>query len=143
MAEVFFPTDDLAPLPAAATFIEIDHRLQEAASVVVGDATKVSLAEVSLASLDGTPTASDEVVAGNEGAGSADEDSVGDDTILADEAVLTVNEVEDVLRVAFAEADQSVSITNVQGAISVGYDLSSDLPRHSFGCTGIPYYLVC
>ena len=110
--------------------------------VVVDDATKVSLAEVSLASLDGTPTALDEVVAGNEGVGSADEDSVGDETILADEAVLTVNEVEDVIRDAFAEADQLVSITNVQGAISVGHDLSSDSPRHSFGCTGIPDYPV-
>lgn len=108
------------PLPAAATFIQqTDHRLQSTASVV--DANQTSSAEPRHASLDDMPTVSDEVVAGNED----DDGSVGDDTILADEAVLTVNEVEEVLRDAFAEADQLVSIANTQeGSIPVSEDLT-------------------
>lgn len=133
-----FPPDDLTPLPAAAAFIEIDHQLDSVASVVVGDATKVSLA-----SLDGTPPTPDEVIPGNEDMGSVDENSVGDDTILADEAVLTVNEVEEVLRDAFAEADQFASIINAQGAAPVGDDLTPDLSGPLLGCTGIPHHLIC
>lgn len=123
-------------LPAATTFIEIDHQLQPV--VPIGDITKVSLAEVSLASLDNAPTISDEVVAGKEGGDSADEDPVGDDTVIADEAVLTVDEVEDALRDAFAEADQSVSITPDQdGASSVGENLTLVSPESSPDRIGI------
>lgn len=77
------------------------------------------------------------MAAGDENADSVDEGSVGDDTILADEAVLTVNEIEDVLRDAFAEADQLVSITIVQGGnASVGGDFTSGSPGPSLDCVG-------
>lgn len=59
------------------------------------------------------------------------EDTVGDDTILADETVLTMNEVEEVLRHAFATADRSASIPSDQGATLVGYCLSSASPEPS------------
>lgn len=114
MAEVYFYfyLDVLAPLPAAATFIEIDHQVQPTASEV-GDTANASYTGVSLPSLGGVPTILTEVEAGNEDAGSADEDSIGDVTIIASGAILTANEVEEVLRDAFAEADQLASITNV------------------------------
>jgi hypothetical protein len=70
----------------------------------------------------------------------ADEGSVGDDTVLADEAVLAVNEVEEVLRDAFAEADQLASITNDQGATPVGDDPTSVSPGPSLGCVGIRHH---
>jgi hypothetical protein len=116
------------PLPAATAFIEIDQQSQLAASI--GDTTKVSLAP-----LDGTPTISDEVVGGEEGEG-----PVGDDTVLADEAVLAVNEVEEVLRDAFEEADQLASITNDQGATPVGDDPTLVSPGSSLDCVGIRWY---
>lgn len=106
---------DLAPLPAATALIEIDHRLRS--TVSIDDTTKISLAGVSLASLDG-------VVAGKEDGDNADEDAVGDDTVLIDEAVLTINEVEEVLRHAFAAADQSASSASEQGTALVGDYLS-------------------
>lgn len=133
--------DDLAPLPAAATFIEIDHRLQSTASVI-GD-TKVPLVEVSLTSPGSIPTISTEVVGGNEDMDSADGDSVGNDTILADEGVLMVNEVEQVLRDAFAEADQLASVTNVQGTVPVGEGLILDWPGPSLGYPGIQHRVTC
>ena len=127
-------------LPAATTFIENDHQSQSAASI--GD-TKVSLAEVSFASLGGTPTILDELVGGEEDEESADEDPVRDYTVLADEAVLTVNEVEEVLRDAFEEADQLVSITNDQeGATPVGDDLTLISPRSSLNRIDIRHYHV-
>lgn len=98
-------------------------------TVSIDDTTKISLAGVSLASLDGIFT--DEAVAGKEDGDSADEDAVGDDTVLVDEAVLTINEVEEVLRHAFAAADQSVSIASEQGATLVGDYLSSVSPKPS------------
>lgn len=83
-----------------------------------------------------------EVVAGSDDTDSADEGSVGDDTILAGEAVLTVNEVEEVLRDAFAEADQLASITNAQGPIPVGEDLILDLPEPSLYCLDVRHHSV-
>lgn len=124
-------------LPAATTFIENDHQSQSAASI--GD-TKVSLAEVSFASLGGTPTISDEVAGGEEE--SADEDPVRDHTVLADEAILTVNEVEEVLRDAFEEADQLASITNDQGATPVGDDPTLVSPRSSVYCIDVQHHHV-
>ena len=60
-------------------------------------------------------------MASNEDTNSTDEDSAADNTILAGDAVLTVNEVEEVLRGAFAQADRSTPTTDVQeGAVSVG-----------------------
>ncbi|KAF9648321.1 hypothetical protein BDM02DRAFT_2279947 [Thelephora ganbajun] len=117
---------DLMPLPAVTTFIEIDRHIQLVASVVAGDTTKVDLAEVSLASVDGAPIIPDRAAV-NEDASSADEDSVGGDTILADEAVLTVNEVEEVLRDAFAEADQLVSVTNAREGGASESDITPSL----------------
>ena len=70
-------------------------------------------------------------MAGKEGRDSADEDAVGDDTVLADETVLTMNEVEEVLRHAFAAADRSPSIPSDQGATLVSYCLSSTSPEPS------------
>ena len=136
----FLFLDDLVPLPAATTFIEIDHQSQPAAPI--DDSTKVSLAEILLASSDGTPIILDEVVVGEEDEESADEDPVGDDTVLADEAVLTVNEVEEVLRDAFEEADQLASITNDQGATSVRDNPTLVSPGSSLDCIGIQYYHV-
>jgi len=121
-------------LPAATTFIEIDHRLQSVTSI---DGTNEgSFAEVSLPSLDGTLTILDEAVAVKEGGDSADEDPVGKNTTLAEEAILTVNEVEEALRDAFAEADQLSSIKNDQGAASVGKDITLVSPRPSLYCIG-------
>ena len=129
------------PLPAATTFIEIDHQPQPFVSI--SDTTKVSFAKVSLSLLDGTPTISDENVAGKEGGDSADEDPVGNDTVLADEAILTVNEVEEALRDAFAEADHSGSVKNDQGSISVGKDLTLVSPGLSPDCIGVRHCPVC
>jgi len=121
------------PLHAATTFIEIDHQSRLAGSI--DDTTKVSLAGVSLAPLDGVPAISDETV------GEEDEDPVGDDTVLADEAVLTVGEVEEVLRDAFKEADQLASIANDhEGTTSVGDDPTLVPPGSSSDCTGIRRY---
>lgn len=105
-----FLPDNLASLPAAATFINIDHQLQSAAPLVV-NTTGMAVAG---GSLDGIPTISAEVTTGDGDMDDADEGSAGDVTILADEGVLTVNEVEEVLRGAFAEADQLASITDAQ-----------------------------
>jgi len=91
---------------------------------VVGDTADASFVGVSL--LGGVPTISTEVEAGNVDSDSADGDSIGDVTIVASGAVLTVNEVEEVLRGAFAEADQLASITNAQGAVTVSVVLASD-----------------
>ena len=137
----FFFLDDLTPLPAAATFIEIDHQLQSA-DPAVGDTTKVSLARVSLTSPDGIPTISTDVGDGDEDVDSTDEDSVGNDTILAGGAVLTVNEVEEVLRDAFAEADQLASITNAQGTVPVSENLTSDPPGRSLHCVDNQHCLI-
>lgn len=83
------------------------------------------------------------MVAVDDNADSADEGSAGDDTILADEAVLTVNEIEDVLRDAFAEADQLASITIVQeGDSSVGGDFISGSPGPSLACVGNRHRLI-
>lgn len=105
----------LASLPAAATLVDIDHQLQPELPVAVDEATKVSVAEAeaSFTSLEGTPSIS-EVVVGIEDVGDAGEDSVADDTVLVDGAVLTANEVEEVLKDAFAETDQTVLTRNVR-----------------------------
>ena len=129
---LFLYLDDLAPLPAAATFIEIDHHLQPIAPVV-GDTTNASIVGVSLTSPSGVPTVSTEAEGSNEDVDSADEDSIGDVTIITSGAVLTVNEVEEVLRGAFAEADQLASIKNVQGVVPVSVVLASDSPGPSLG----------
>lgn len=129
---LFFCLDDLAPLPAAATFIEIDHQLHPTAPVV-GDTINPSTIGAFLTSPGGVPTISTEVEAGNEDADSADEDSIGDVTIIAGGAVLTVNEVEEVLRGAFAEADQLASTTNSQGVIPVRVVLALNSPGPSLG----------
>ena len=85
------------PLPAATAFIDIDHQVQSEVSVVV-----------------------DEVV-GIEDTGSVEGDSALDNTVLADGAILTANEVEEVLRDAFADTDQSVPTQSAQeGATLVG-----------------------
>jgi len=127
------------PLPAATAFIEIDHQSQLAGSV--DGTTKVSLTGVSPAPLDGVSAISDEVLGGKQDEESADEDPVGDDTVLADEAVLTVNEVEEVLRDAFKEADQLASIVNDQeGTTSVGDNPTLVPPGPSPDCTGIRHY---
>lgn len=120
------------PLPAAAAFIEINHQLQPT-TPVVRDTADASFARVSLTSPGGVPTISTEAVAGNEDADSADEGSIEDVTIIASGAVLTVNEVEEVLRGAFAEADQLASITNAQGVVPVSMVLASDSPGPSLG----------
>jgi len=132
MTEVylFIYLDNLAPLPAATTFIEIDH-LPTAS--VVGDTTNASFVGISLTSPSAVPTISTEVEADNEDVDSADEDSIGDVTIIVSGAVLTVNEVEEVLRGAFAEADQLASITSAQGAVPVSVVLGSDSIGPSLG----------
>lgn len=85
------------PLPAAAAFIDIDHQVQSEVSVVV-----------------------DEVV-GIEDSGSAEGDLVSENTVLVDGAILTANEVEEVLRGAFADTDQSVPTQSArEGATLVG-----------------------
>ena len=135
---LFFFSDDLPPLPAAATFIEIDHQSQSTPPTAVRHTTKVPLTVIPFASLDGTSLIPDEVVADNEDVYSVDEEPAGDDTILADEAVLTVNEVEEVLRGAFTEADQLASTINPQeGSIPVGEDLISGSPGPSICCIGL------
>ena len=128
------------PLPAASTFIEIDQ-LRSTASAV-GGVTKVALAEAPLALSGGIPITSAEIVAGTEDTDSTDEASVGDDTILVEEAVLTVNEVEEVLRGAFAQADQLITDAQ-EGTIPVGEDLTSDSPRPSQSCVDIQRYPIC
>lgn len=138
-----FLLDDLSPLPAAANFIDIDHYPRPVASVAVDKSIKASLAEVSLTILDGTPTISDEVVVGIEDPGTVDEDPVGDDTILADGAVLTVNEVEEVLRDAFAETDRLVPTPSTRGTTSVGDHLSFCQSVPSFGCVDIGFHPSC
>lgn len=110
---------------------------------MVGDTANLSFAGVSITSPDGVPTISTEVEADNEGVDSADEYSVGDDTIIAGGPVLTVNEVEEVLRVAFAEADQLGSITNAQGVLPVSGDLTPDPSGPSPGCVDNRHYLIC
>lgn len=127
------------PLPTATTFIEIDRQSQLAGSV--DGSTKVSLAGVSPTPLDGVSAISDEVLGGKQDEESADEDPVGDGAVLADEAVLTVNEVEEVLRDAFKEADQLASIVNDQeGTTSVGDNPTLVPPGPSPDCTGIRHY---
>jgi hypothetical protein len=130
-----FSSENLAPLPAAATFIDIDHQLHSAVLVAVDEVTKVSLTEAPI---------SDGVVVENEGEGSLDQCSVGDDTILVDGAVLAANEVEEVLRDAFAETDKLVPATDARESItSVGYYLAPDSPRPLLGCTGIQLNPIC
>lgn len=141
---MFSLPDNPAPLPAAATFIDIDHHLQSGASAVTDKATKISFAEVSHTLPDGIPTISDEVVVGIEDPGTADEDSVGDDTVISDGAVLTANEVEEVLRDAFAETDRLVPIPDAQGSTtSVGDFLTSGHQGPSLGCIDIGYPPIC
>ena len=103
-----FLLDNLVPLPAAATFIDTNHQLQPEVSAAIDETAKVTLAEVSFTILDEAVVSVEDVV-------SSDEDSVGDDTIFADGAVLMVNEVEEVLRDAFAETDQLARTTDSQG----------------------------
>jgi hypothetical protein len=104
--------------------------MQSEASAVVDESIKAPLAEVSLTLIDGTPAILDEVVVGIEDPGISDEDPVGDDTILADGAVLTVNEVEEVLRDAFAETDRLVPAPNaLEGVTSVGDVTTISTPR--------------
>lgn len=104
----------------------------------------MSLAEVSLTLLDGARAISDNVVVGVEDLGTADEDSVGDDTIIADGAILTANEVEEVLRDAFAETDRLVPAKNVQQSTTlVGGFLTSGWSGPSFGCIDVGPYLLC
>jgi len=74
------------------------------------------------------------VEAGDDDIDSSDEGSVGDDTVIASGPVLTVNEVEEVLRGAFAEADQLASITNAQCTVPVSKGLTSGSPGRSLGC---------
>lgn len=127
------------PLPAATTFIKIDHQSQLAGSV--DGNTKAFLTGVSPAPLDGVSAILDEVLGGKQDEESADGDPVGDDTVLADEAILTANEVEEVLRDAFKEADQLASIVNDQeGTTSVGDNPTLVPPRPSPDCTGIRHY---
>ena len=78
---------------------------------------------------------------GIEDPGTADEDLVGDDTVLADGAVLTVNEVEEVLRDAFAETDRLAPAQNTRGATSVGNHLTSGRSVPSFGYVDIRFRL--
>ena len=86
MTDVFF----FSRQPGTASCSRHLHcRLRSAASI--GDSAGVSLADVSLVSLDGIPIISDEVVANKEDVDGADEDPAGDYIVLADEAVLTVN----------------------------------------------------
>ena len=135
-AEFSFLLDNPTRLPAAATPIDIDYRLQPEAPAVA-EATKVSLAEVSLTLLDDRPIIFDEAAV-------CIEDSVGDDTILADGAVLTTNEVEEVLRDAFTEMDRFTPTTNTQeGTTSVSNFLISGLSGPSLSCVDIGYDLVC
>jgi hypothetical protein len=103
-----------APLPAAAAFVDIDNPLQSEFSATTDEAAKVPLPGVSLASLDGTPSISDEAMIGIEDPGSIGEDCAADTTVLADGVVLTANEIEEVLRDAFAETDQMASGKNTR-----------------------------
>lgn len=106
------------------TLVDIDHQPQPEFPAAVEEATKVSVAEVSFTSLEGTPSISG-VVAGIEDVSDAGEDSVTDDTVLADGAVLTENEVEEVLKDAFAETDQTVLTQSArEGAAPVGDHLA-------------------
>lgn len=93
--------------------------------------------------MDGTPTIPNEAIGGKGDKENADKDPAVDNTVLPDEAVLTVNEVEEVLRDAFEEADQLASITNDQeGATSVGDDPTLLMPGSSLHCIGIRCYHV-
>lgn len=108
--------DGLASLPAAATLVDIDHQLQPEFPVDVDEATKVSVAEaeVPFTSSEDTPSTS-EVVIDIEDVNDTSEHSVADDAVLAVGAVLAANEVEEVLKDAFAETDQTVLTQNVRG----------------------------
>jgi hypothetical protein len=113
---MFSLPDGLVPLPAAANFIGIDHRLQLEVAVVTDEAV------------------------GIEDPDSPDGDAVIDNTVLADGPVLTANEVEEVLKDAFAGTDHLVPTQDAQeGTTPVGICLISGSSAPSLGCIDTAY----